>query len=104
VGSSVGRSSSRLISRYVAESYLSTPEGKQEAERAKREGSKFYMQTKEVVLRPQVAGGLVGAFNVAVLSTVGYFSYKHWNHPWDRNVVSAVTVGLLGLSGLEGYV
>lgn len=62
------------------------------------------MQTKEVVLRPQVAGGLVGAFNLAVLSTVGYFSYKHWNHPWDRNVVSAVTVGLLGLSGLEGYV
>jgi len=88
---------------YVAESYLSTPEGKQEAERAKREGSKFYMQTKEVVLRPQVAGGLVGAFNLAVLSTVGYFSYKHWNHPWDRNVVSAVTVGLLGLSGLEGW-
>jgi len=88
---------------YVAESYLSTPEGKQEAERAKREGSKLYMQTKEVVLRPQVAGGLVGAFNLAVLSTVGYFSYKHWNHPWDRNVVSAVTVGLLGLSGLEGW-
>jgi hypothetical protein len=93
-----------LTIRYVAESYLSTPESKQEAERAKREGSKFYMQTKEVVLRPQVAGGLVGAFNLAVLSTVGYFSYKHWNHPWDRNVVSAVTVGLLGLSGLEGYV
>lgn len=60
------------------------------------------MQAKQVILRPQVAGGLVGAFNLAVLSTVGYFSYKNWNQPWDRKVVSAVSVGLLGLSGLEG--
>ena len=42
------------------------------------------------------------AVNLAVLGTVGYFSYKNWNHPWDRRVVSAVAVGLLGLSGLEG--
>lgn len=88
---------------YVAESYLETPEGKKEAERAKREGSKAYLQAKEVVLRPQVAGGLVGAFNLAVIGTVGYFSYKNWNQPWDRRVVSAVSVGLLGLSGLEGW-
>ncbi|KAL7422874.1 hypothetical protein Q5752_002171 [Cryptotrichosporon argae] len=88
---------------YLAESYLSTPEGKQEAERAKNEGSKLYLQAKEIVLRPGVAGGLAGALNVAVLSTVGYFSYKHWNQPWDRRVVSAVSVGLLGLSGLEGW-
>lgn len=45
----------------MTDSYLSTPEGKQEAERAKKEGSKFYKQSREVVLRPQVAGGLVGA-------------------------------------------
>ncbi|KAK4688609.1 hypothetical protein P7C73_g1505, partial [Tremellales sp. Uapishka_1] len=88
---------------YVADSYLSTPEGRQEAERAKKEGSKFWLQTKETVLRPGVAGGLVGAVNVAILSTVGYFSYKHWNQVWDRRVVSAVSVGLVGLSGLEGW-
>ncbi|ORY20876.1 hypothetical protein BCR39DRAFT_554668 [Naematelia encephala] len=87
---------------YVTESYLQTPEGQQEAERAKKEGSKAYLQAKEVILRPQVAGGLVGAVNVAILGTVGYFSYKHWNQAWDRRVVSAVTVGLLSLSGLEG--
>jgi len=88
---------------YVTESYLQTEDGKQEAERAKKEGSKLYLQAKEVVLRPGVAGGLVGAVNVAVISTVGYFSYKHWNQPWDRRVVSAVSVALLGLSGLEGW-
>jgi hypothetical protein len=49
-----------LTFSYVADSYLSTPEGQQEAERAKREGSKAYLQAKEVVLRPGVAGGLAG--------------------------------------------
>ncbi|WVQ95632.1 hypothetical protein IAU59_002730 [Kwoniella sp. CBS 9459] len=88
---------------YVAESYLQTPEGQQEAERAKAEGSKFYLQAKEVILRPQVAGGLAGAVNVAILGALGYFSYKNWNQPWDRRTVSAISVGLLGLSGLEGY-
>lgn len=88
---------------YVTDSYLKTDEGQAEAERAKREGSKLYLEAKERILRPQVAGGLVGAVNVAVLGTVGYFAYQNWNRPWDRNVVSAVTVGLLGLSGLEGW-
>jgi hypothetical protein len=45
---------------------------------------------------------LTAVVNLAVIGTVGYFSYKHWNQPWDRRTVSAVTVGLLGLSGLEG--
>jgi Tfp pilus assembly protein PilE len=45
---------------------------------------------------------LIVLVNVAILGTVGYFSYKHWSQPWDRRTVSAVTVGLLGLSGLEG--
>ena len=49
------------LCRYVTESYLQTDEGKEEAQRAKKEGSKFYLQAKEVVLRPGVAGGLVGA-------------------------------------------
>ena len=82
----------------------------------------MYLQAKEVVLRPGVAGGLAGAceysrdsyvaglgdlsffvsVNVAVIGAVGFISYRHWNQPWDRRVVSAVTVGLLGLSGLEG--
>ncbi|GFZ48069.1 hypothetical protein JCM24511_05817 [Saitozyma sp. JCM 24511] len=88
---------------YVAESYLQTPEGREEAERAKQEGSKLYLQAKEVILRPQVAGGLVGAFNLAVIGAVGYVSYRHWNQPWDRRIVSSVAVGLLGLSGLEGW-
>ncbi|WVR08541.1 hypothetical protein IAU60_005596 [Kwoniella sp. DSM 27419] len=88
---------------YVTESYLQTPEGRQEAERAKAEGSRFYVQAREVILRPQIAGGLVGAVNVAILGAVGYLSYKNWNQTWDNRTVSAVAIGLIGLSGLEGY-
>lgn len=54
--------------RYVTESYLNTPEGRAEAERAKREGSRAYMQAKEVVLRPGVFGGLAGAREFSIPS------------------------------------
>jgi hypothetical protein len=89
----------------LAERYLDTPEGRAEAERARQEGSRVWLHTKETVLRPGVAGGLVGAVNVAVLGAVGYFSYKNWNLPrWDRQTVSSVVVGLIALSAAEGYV
>ena len=87
---------------FLADSYLQTPEGQAEAERAKAEGSRIYLQAKEVILRPQVAGGLAGAFNLAVLGTVGYFAHKHWNQPWDRKIVAGVVAGLATLSGVEG--
>lgn len=44
----------------VAESYLQTPEGQREKARAQEEGSALYRQTKELVLRPGVFGGLLG--------------------------------------------
>lgn len=74
-----------------------------EAKAAKIKSAEWYEQVKEVVLRPGVAGGLAGAFNVAVLGTIGYFSYQNWNRPWDRRIVVGVVAGLIGLSGLEGY-
>lgn len=45
---------------YLAESYLETEEGRAEAERAKREGSRLYLEAKRRILRPDVAGGIMG--------------------------------------------
>lgn len=45
----------------MAESYLQTTEGQREKQRAKDEGSALYRQTREIVLRPGVFGGILGA-------------------------------------------
>lgn len=91
-----------LTISYVTDSYLHTPEGKAEAERAKKEGSKAYLHAKEVILRPNVAGGLAGIFNLAVIGGVSFVAYRHWNEVWDRKIVAGVTAGLLALTGIEG--
>lgn len=44
----------------LAESYLQTPEGRREKQRAQNEGSALYRQMREIVLRPGVFGGLMG--------------------------------------------
>ncbi|KAL0956053.1 hypothetical protein HGRIS_002223 [Hohenbuehelia grisea] len=94
-----------LTEGYAAEKYAETPRGQQEARRAKEEGAVIYKHLREVILRPGVLGGLVGLLNTAILGTVGYFSYVNWNKPtWDRRTVSAVSVGLLSLCGVEGAI
>jgi len=45
----------------LADAYLSTEEGQAELRRAEQEGSVLYRHTKEIVLRPGVFGGLLGA-------------------------------------------
>jgi len=88
---------------FVAEAYRTTEAGRREEKRAKEEGASLYKQTKELVLRPKVLGGLAGALNVAVLGTAGFLAYQHWHMPhWDRRVVSGVVVGLITLSLGEG--
>jgi hypothetical protein len=93
------------VEGFAAEKYAQTPQGKAEARRAKEEGTLLYRNIREHVLRPGVLGGLLGLVNAAILGSVGYFSYIHWDRPtWDRRIVSAVSIGLLTLWGGEGVV
>ncbi|KAL5528825.1 hypothetical protein ACEPAF_7964 [Sanghuangporus sanghuang] len=88
---------------YAAERYAKTPEGKAERQRAREEGTAIYRHVREVVLRPGVLGGLVGLANVGILGGVGFVAWRNWERPaWDRRLVSAVSVGLLGLWSVEG--
>lgn len=89
---------------FIAERYAQTPRGRDERARAEKEGAALYRQAREVVLRPGVLGGVVGLVNVGILGGVGYAAYTNWDAPrWDRRTVSAVTIGLLGLWGGEGF-
>jgi hypothetical protein len=45
---------------FVADQYLETPQGQDELRRAEEEGHLLYNRTKEIVLRPKVAGGILG--------------------------------------------
>ncbi|KAJ7783016.1 hypothetical protein B0H16DRAFT_475813 [Mycena metata] len=88
---------------YAAEAYRQTAAGQEEERRAKEEGAVIYRHLREQILRPGTLGGLVGVINLAILGTVGWFSYENWNRAWDRRVVSAVSAGLLTLSVGEGF-
>lgn len=43
--------------------------------------------------------------NLALLGGLGYFVYKEGDRrkTWDRRVVSAVSVGVFSLLGVQGY-
>lgn len=87
----------------LADAYIKTPAGQEEKERAKKEGAALYRHSREVVLRPGVLGGLVGALNLGILGGVGYVAYSSWDKPhWDRRTVSAISAGLLTLALGEG--
>ena len=89
---------------FAAERYAQTPRGKEERRKARKEGAALYRHSREVILRPGVLGGIVGVVNLGILGGVGYAAYTNWDEQrWDRRVVSAVSVGLLGLWGGEGY-
>jgi hypothetical protein len=109
------------VEGYIAEAYRKTSRGKEEDKRARKEGALIYRHLHEQIMRPQVLGGLVGIgisshlliqesndshffflVNTAMLGTVGYLAYTKWNKPWDRRIVSVVSIGLLTVWGGEG--
>ncbi|KAG2150613.1 hypothetical protein DEU56DRAFT_851327 [Suillus clintonianus] len=89
---------------YAVEKYRKTSIGRREERRAREEGTLIYKQLREHVFRPGVLGGLVGLVNTVILGAVGYYGYTTWHKPkWNRDVVTAVSFGLLTLWGGEGY-
>jgi hypothetical protein len=78
-------------------------DAKRALDKAEHEAVDLWHQAKTVLLRPGVLGGLLGVLNIGVLGTAGYFAWIHWEVPrWDRRVVSATTVGIVGLFAGEG--
>jgi len=90
---------------YAIEKYRQTARGQAEERRIREEGASIVKDIYGTIVRPGVMGGMLGLVNTAILGAVGYYSYINWNRPrWDRNIVSAVSVGLFSLTAVEGYV
>jgi hypothetical protein len=90
---------------YAVEAYRETNAGREEERRAREEGAALYKHMEEIVLRPKVFGGLLGAMNLGVIGAISYLAYENWDRPsWDRRTVSAISVGILTLIMGEGYV
>ncbi|GJJ06533.1 hypothetical protein Clacol_000725 [Clathrus columnatus] len=92
------------VEGFFAEAYRNTSQGIEEEKRARAEGASVYRHTKEIVLRPQVFGGLVGALNVGIIGCLSYIAYDNWDRYWDRRALSGITIGVLALIGGEGCV
>ncbi len=58
-----------------------------------------------VLERSQAVGPALAGLNVALLGGLGVYAYTHREQVQrtDRRLVSAVTVGVLGLIGGQGY-
>lgn len=76
---------------------------KKAAHDTKKEAIHWSVVAKELVLRPPIAGGLVGVVN---LGLIGYTGYKFYNEPHlrhDHMFVTSTIAGTAVVLGLEGY-
>jgi len=70
---------------------------------AEKEAIHWSAVAKELMLRPPVAGGLVGVVN---LGLIGYTGYKFYNEPHlrhDHTFVTSAVAGAAVVLGVEGY-
>jgi len=70
---------------------------------AEKEAIHWSAVVKELVLRPPVAGGLVGVVNLGLIGYTGYklYSEPHLRH--DHMFVTSTIAGTAVVLGLEGY-
>jgi len=58
---------------------------------------------KEIVLRPTVAGGLLGVVNLGIIGYTGYTFYSEPHLRRSPQAISATIAGSVALLGLEGF-
>lgn len=76
---------------------------KRELRKAEDEGLYLWELAKEQILRPGVAGGLVGVVNVGLLAGASYAFYTHPHLRSDKQAIGGTLAAALVLSGVEGY-
>ncbi|KAJ7647444.1 hypothetical protein FB45DRAFT_893472 [Roridomyces roridus] len=72
-------------------------------EETKAEGIYLWQSAKSVLLRPGVAGGLIGIVNVGLLVGAARAFYVQPNYRRDTTIISTTLAATFALLGLEGY-
>ncbi|ESK85241.1 hypothetical protein Moror_11388 [Moniliophthora roreri MCA 2997] len=70
---------------------------------AEAEGLYLWNMAKHYLLRPGVAGGLIGLANISLLASATHSFYTQPHLRRDRQVVASTIAGALAILGLEGY-
>ncbi|OAX44170.1 hypothetical protein K503DRAFT_789071 [Rhizopogon vinicolor AM-OR11-026] len=77
--------------------------GSKRLQEAQAEGTYLWEVTKHYLLRPGIAGGLVGLANIGLLSSVGYAFYTKPDLRRNFTAIGSAAGGTLLLIGTEGY-
>ena len=76
---------------------------KRYAHRAEAEAESAWDYTKSQIMRPGVAGGILGIVNVGLLATAGYSFYNDASLRRDKRAIGGTIAGALILIGAEGW-
>ncbi|KZV82764.1 hypothetical protein EXIGLDRAFT_778226 [Exidia glandulosa HHB12029] len=71
--------------------------------RAEAEAATAWEYAKHQILRPGVAGGILGFVNLALIGTAGYQFYTRPEIRTDKQIVGGTLAGALVLFGAEGW-
>jgi len=70
---------------------------------AEAEGGYIWEVAKQYLLRPGIAGGLIGLVNVGIIATAGHAFYAEPHLRRDATTVGVTALGALTLLSIEGY-
>jgi len=96
-----------IIAQYESEdtsgkSKARKQKARHQLDKAEEEGMYLWEKLREQLLRPGVAGGLIGLVNVGLLATVGYQFYARPALRSDAKVIGGTVAGVLLVLGVEG--
>ncbi|KIM75442.1 hypothetical protein PILCRDRAFT_78818 [Piloderma croceum F 1598] len=92
-----------LVTDYNDRKYKTKKKANKAYREAEAEGEYIWEVTKQYLLRPGVAGGLIGLVNVGIIAAVGHAYYTEPHLRRDTTTVSATALGALTLLSIEGY-
>ncbi|KAJ7680212.1 hypothetical protein DFH06DRAFT_1162282 [Mycena polygramma] len=92
-----------VMSRHTPTAPSSSGRGHNRLDETKAEGLYLWDSAKHYLLRPGVAGGLIGLVNIGLLAGAARAFYVQPHYRRDTTIVSTAVVSTIAILGVEGY-